>query len=652
MAKDTNTQKNPESKNSSESKESTETPATWILTDIIPKTSSFNKLLDQIKKDLNDFKKIKTILSPDLKEAKFQEILNQNEELAKKLSRLGAYIGLRLATNIQDKEARAMQSRYDSFKIQLHDETMFLGRWIKGLDEINNQILDDKNAKRLFKVSKQHEFKLNKAREAKLHTLTENEEKIIHRKDSTGISTVTELYDMFTNDFTYKFTTTDKKTNKKTTKEIHNQGELLALVHSQDPEQRKAAYQSLFTEYKKHSDKLFLIYSSVAKDWAQEAKLRNYKESISMRNFANNIPDKAIETLLQVCQDNIILYHKFFKAKAKELYIDQNKGSKAAKTQKETKKLSRYDLYAPMQKCRIKNSASGNLDFHESTKKIPYSEAKKIVLDNFKLFSEDFHNKAKQIIDEKHLDSHPKKNKRSGAFCMAVTPKVTPYVLTNYTQTARDVSTLAHELGHAVHDLYAAHNPHTVMHPPLPLAETASTFAEMIIFEALLKQTKDKSEKRAMLMDKMSDSYATIIRQNYFILFEIRAHKLLEQGCSEEELCNLYMQTLKEQFGDSIEIPEEFRYEWSYIPHIFHSPFYCYAYNFGELLSLALYKRYKEEKANGNNFIPQIEKVLKAGGSQDPKKLLKSINVDIEDKEFWQGGFDIVKDWIKEIEQN
>ena len=231
---------------------------------------------------------------------------------------------------------------------------------------------------------------------------------------------------------------------------------------------------------------------------------------------------------------------------------------------------------------------------------------------------------------------------------MSINAEIPPYVLTNFDGTNRAISTLAHELGHAVHDLHTTHLPHTISHAPLPLCETASTFAELVVFETLLAEAATEEEKRALLMDKVADSYATIIRQNYFILFEIEAHKALQQGASAKELNDLYYSLLQEQFGDSVEVPEDFAYEWSYIPHIFHSPFYCYAYNFGELLSLSLYAMYTQEGAD--LFLPKLEKLLKAGGSQDPEKLLASIGIDITSEDFWQGGFRIVEEWVHQLE--
>jgi oligoendopeptidase F len=181
----------------------------------------------------------------------------------------------------------------------------------------------------------------------------------------------------------------------------------------------------------------------------------------------------------------------------------------------------------------------------------------------------------------------------------------------------------------------------------LPLAETASTLGEMMLFEKILSETKDANTKKQLLSDKLADSYATVCRQNFIVKFEIAAHEAIQKGIEESELSQMWLDNLKEQFGDSVEIDDMFRYEWSYIPHIIHSPFYCYAYNFGELLSMALYAKYKQE---GESFVPKIEAILAAGGSQDPKQVLANVGIDMGSADFWQGSFELIKAWQKELE--
>jgi oligoendopeptidase F len=216
----------------------------------------------------------------------------------------------------------------------------------------------------------------------------------------------------------------------------------------------------------------------------------------------------------------------------------------------------------------------------------------------------------------------------------------------NHTGTIRDVSTMAHELGHAIHSLYANKHHYSCQHSGLPLAETASTLGELILFDKMLMTETDKKIKKQMLWEKIGDSYATILRQNYFVLFEKEAHEKIAEGITVEGLSEIYLKNLKEQFGNSVIVDRIFRYEWTYISHIFSTPFYCYAYNFGELLALSLFGKYKKE---GPNFIPKIEKILAAGGSEDPVEILTKAGFEVTKEEFWQESFKIVKDWTKQL---
>ncbi|MBI2672251.1 M3 family oligoendopeptidase, partial [Candidatus Woesearchaeota archaeon] len=398
---------------------------------------------------------------------------------------------------------------------------------------------------------------------------------------------------------------------------IKTSSELHAFRTSQDPKEREESYVTELKKYKENIDKFFIIYQAIVKDWVFESNLRGYNSSISMRNFENHIPDKAIETLLEVCSENIDIFHRYFKFKAKELGM---------------KKLRRFDVYSHIKK---------------KEKKISFNDAKKLVLDTFEKFSPSFAEKARKIINANHIDSHPSSVKVGGAFCYTIAPDIIPYVFLNYNGTLREVATLAHELGHGIHSLFASHQSFSSQHANLPLCETASTFGEMILFERLFAEAESDEEKKSMLSDKLAESYGSIIRQNYFIKFEILAHEAIKKGTNLEELSELYFKTLKEQFGDSLEIDPLFRYEWAYISHIVHSPFYCYAYNFGELLSMALYSRYKKE---GPSFIPKIEKILAYGGSKNPQEVLKEIGIDITSKEFWQGSFELIRGWQDQLE--
>ncbi len=226
-------------------------------------------------------------------------------------------------------------------------------------------------------------------------------------------------------------------------------------------------------------------------------------------------------------------------------------------------------------------------------------------------------------------------------------PGLTPWVLVNYNGKPADVATLAHELGHAVHALMAADHSPLTFHSSLPMAETASGFAEMLLLDRLLADETDPAVRRDILARSVDDAYATAMRQAYFVLFEREAHGLIEEGGTTEDLSERYLANLGEQFGDAVEMSDEFRWEWVSIPHIYQVPFYCYAYTFGQLLVLALYRQFQAE---GESFVPKYLKILAYGGSTSPADILEEAGVDMASAEFWQGGFDVIADMIKELE--
>ncbi len=236
--------------------------------------------------------------------------------------------------------------------------------------------------------------------------------------------------------------------------------------------------------------------------------------------------------------------------------------------------------------------------------------------------------------------------KRSGAFCATIEPGLTPWVLTNFQGKADDVLTLAHELGHAVHSLLASKHMALTQDPSLPLAETASTFGEMLVLDRLLSENPEPGLRRDLLIRQMDGNYAVIQRQAYFALFERDAHDAILSNASVDDLSELYWQNLQEQFGDSVELSEDFRSEWVAIPHFYQSPFYVYAYAFGQLLVLALYTQYKQE---GAAFIPRYLDILSAGGSASPEAILKQAGIDMRAREFWQGGFDVLRQSVEQL---
>jgi oligoendopeptidase F len=422
---------------------------------------------------------------------------------------------------------------------------------------------------------------------------------------------VTTLYSMLTNRLEYTLVVDGEE--KKLTRDA-----LMSYAFSPRADLREAAYRELYRVYAQEAPILGQIYVNRVRDWHDEnVGLRGYRSAISVRNIDNDIPDRAVEVLLDVARENAPLFQRYFRLKAGWLGLPR---------------LRRYDLYAPLA---------------ASDRQISYGEAVRSVLDTFEDFHPLFAEQAERVFAERHIDSEIRKGKRGGAFCFTVLPRYTPWVLVNFAGKMRDVATLAHELGHAIHSMMAEKHSVLTQHSSLPLAETASVFGEMLMTDRLLRDERDPLVRRELLAASVDDVYATVLRQAYFVLFERDAHEAIMAGKSVEEITEMYVEKLQEQFGDSVDVAPEFRYEWLSIPHIYQTPFYCYAYSFGQLLVLALYRRYQEE---GEAFKPGYLRLLAYGGSARPEAILRESGIDMTDPAFWQGGFDLVRERIDELE--
>lgn len=578
----------------------------WNLDDTVA-VDGFDNLLAELDCDLELFGAWYGRMSPGMGEETFRDYSDFSEGVSKKAYRLH-YLGhLMSSADTSSPQADLLVTRARDFWRRYADATRGIDHWLKGMERPGKERLDDGNAARLFAALPDLEYSLHRLREEERFTLSEPEERIITMKDTAVTSSLTEMRKKMAARQRYFL----KPAGARRGRTVDTESEVRKHFHSPKPESREAAYRALFAEYEKSLDLYFLIYQAVVKDWAGEAKLRGYESPIAMRNFGNQVPDEAIETLLQVCSDNRDIFHRWFTSKAKMLGVDR---------------LRRFDIYAPLDEAEKATFS--------------FTEAIDLVLTTLGGFSPRFAEHAQAVVAAQHIDSHPRKNKKSGAFCATVGPDIAPYVMMNFDGTLDSVSTLAHELGHAIHSLYASHHPHAVQHAPLPLCETASTLCEMVMFDRLLEEAESDEVRKSMLAGKMDDAYGTIMRQAYFVMFEKRAHGAIAEGTTAEGLSDLYVETLKEQFGESVEIDPAFRYEWSVIPHIVNTPFYCYAYSFGDLLSLALYGEYKEQ---GAAFIPKIERILAAGGSEEPAKVLKDAGIDMSSREFWQKSFDILR---------
>ena len=580
----------------------------WDLSELAksPKSPAFQRQVKDLEKQARKFEKIKSGLDPKMSSKQFMGILQEVEKISEKMSKIGGYASLSYYADTQSDEATSLMTKMSKLGSDISNKILFFDLWWK------TQV-DEKNAKRLIKDAGELTEYLSHKRLFAKYALSEPEEKIINTLDVTGVSALVKLYDKITNSYEYKMKV-GNKTKTMTREELTN------YVRSTSPKTREAAYKTILTKYAENKGVIGEIYQNIVLNWRDEGiEIRGYKTPISMRNIGNDVDDKTIESLLAVCRKNSHVFQKFFVQKAKMLKV---------------KKLRRYDVYAP---------AAANI----KEKNYTYSKSVKLVFESLGRFSETLEGFARKVFSENHIDSEIRQGKRDGAFCSTLTPKITPYVMVNFTGKSRDVFTLAHELGHAVHSQAAQDRSILVQDAPLPLAETASTFSELLLYDNLSDKISD-DEKKIMLSEKIDDLYATILRQSFFTIFEVDAHRQIGEGTTIDEISNTYMQNLKEQFGNSVSLSEDFAIEWSSIPHFYHTPFYCYAYSFGNLLALSLFQRYKKE---GKDFVPSYISILAAGGARKPEGLLSEYGLDIRSPKFWQEGFDYVDEQVKALSE-
>ncbi len=580
----------------------------WDLSELLPEPSEavLSQRLAHLEAAVAAFEQCRGRLHPQMDSGEFLDILRQYEALIEEMNVLGGYASLWFYSDTSSQDALTFRNRVRQASTAAHNRILFFTLWWRGLS--------DDEAQRLLPSDPAHADQrhyLRDLRRFRAHTLDEKSEQIINIKDDNGIGAVMTLYSMLTNRL--EFTLEADGEVKKLTRDG-----LMSYAFSPQPDLREAAYQELYRIYAHEATILGQIYVNRVRDWYDEqVVLRGYKSPIAVRNTDNDIPDRAVEVLLEVARDNAPLFQRYFRMKAGWLGLDR---------------LRRYDLYAPLA---------------PSDRQVPYPDAVRSVLATFRAFHPGFASLAERVFDEGHLDSDIRRGKRGGAFCSTVLPRYTPWVLVNYAGRVRDVATLAHELGHAIHSMLAEHHSVLTQHASLPLAETASVFGEMLMTDRLLREESDPLIRRELLAAAVDDVYATVLRQAYFVLFEIEAHEAALAGRTIEEISDLYLGKLRDQFGDSVDVAPEFRYEWLSIPHIYNTPFYCYAYSFGQLLVLALYRRYQEE---GEAFKPGYLKLLAYGGSERPETILAEVGIDMADRTFWQGGFDLVRERIDELE--
>lgn len=577
----------------------------WSLADLFPSSDGpeIEAAFTDLESMASKFESFRDKLTPDIDFEDFMDAIKALEDVNKVGVTLSAYPGLWFAADTQSQDAQALYARVQQFLAKMENQTLFFSLWWK-------EVADDV-AESLMSRSDGYRYWLEEMRHFKPHTLTEAEEKIINIKDVNGKHAQVTLYDSITNRYVFKVEVDGEE------KEF-TRGQLTPLIQGGDPDLREAAYKEMYRVYADDGPILGQMYQTLIRDWSSEnIELRNYVKPISARNLVNDLPDEVVDILLDVSEKNADIFQRYFKLKAKLLGLE---------------KLRRYDIYAPVA---------------EADKTYDFDQAVKLTLSAFEEFDPRVAELAEKVFEDGHIDSEVRKGKQDGAFCASVTPGHTPYVKVNYQGKVNDVATLAHELGHAIHAMLAFHHNMFTFHSALPMAENASTFSEMLLVDRLLDEEDDPAVRRDLLFRQVDDAFATIMRQAFFAKFEVTAHDMVAKGATIDQISDAYMENLEMQFGDAVELSDEFKWEWVSVPHFYHVPFYVYAYSFGQLLVLSLYKQFKAE---GDSFKPRYIKILEAGGSASAVDICAEAGLDITKAEFWQGGFDVIKEMVAELE--
>ncbi|MCY4146857.1 MAG: M3 family oligoendopeptidase [Chloroflexi bacterium] len=515
--------------------------------------------------------------------------------------RLGAFAFLNFSTDTAQPAYQAAVARGEELESRLSQQMVFFDLEWNGLDDDQAKaVLDDP-------AIADYRYYLEAERRYRPHNLSEAEEQVSIEKSVTGSSAWTRFFTQLTSAF--RFDWLDEQVNMTV---------VLNKLRDADRDTREMAWQKLTDKLREKQMELTFIFNTLALDKANSDRRRGYANWISARNLSNKASDAVVEALVQTVTSNYALVARHYHLKRALLDYEE---------------LYDYDRYAP-------------LNLKESEAFYTWEEARAIVLDAFGNFSREMQEVAQRFFDDGWIHAPALPNKRGGAFAAPTVASANPFVFLNYLGDARDVTTLAHELGHGIH-MYLSGKEKGLfaLYTPLTTAEMASTFAEMLVFQDLMAAEDDPEIKLSMLLEKIEDTFATVFRQVSMNRFEDKMHNARrdEGELTAQRFNDMWLETQRAMFGDSLTITDEYGSWWSYVPHFLHSPGYVYAYSFGELLVLALYKIYQEA---GADFVPRYLDLLAAGDSDYPDRLLAKVGVDINDPRFWQKGIDVIAEWI------
>ncbi|MFT6556524.1 M3 family oligoendopeptidase [Sneathiella sp.] len=577
----------------------------WDLTDLYPSRKS-----PELEEDIQNSKETAKQFSAtykgklnDLDGKGLASAIGEYENLQEVLGRVMSYAYLVYAGDMSDPDIgkffQTMQERVNGISTDLLFFTLELNR------------IEESRLQGLYEVEalKKYEPWLSNVRAMKPYQLDDALETMLHEKDIAGRSAWVRLFDETMAGLKFDLNGEEMASQQ-----------ILHLLSSADGATRKSAAKSLGKVFGANIRLFALITNTLAKDKAIEDEWRKTASPMTLRHLSNQVEDNVVEALSTAVQEAYPrLSHRYYALKAK--WMGQEK-------------LDYWDRNAPLPE--------------DDDRVIPWDEARDTVLQAYGQFSPELAALGKEFFDKPWIDASVRPGKSPGAFAHPTVPSAHPYLLVNYQGKIRDVMTLAHELGHGVHQVLAGPQGALLSDTPLTLAETASVFGEQLTFRALLEKTKDPAKRRVMLAGKVEDMINTVVRQIAFYEFEVRLHSARrEEELSPDQIGKIWMDVQKESLGPAIRLHDEYQYFWTYIPHFIHSPFYVYAYAFGDCLVNALYAVYQDAE---EGFQTKYFDMLKAGGTLRHKELLAPFNLDASDPAFWQKGLGVIEGFIDELE--
>lgn len=585
------------------------TPPSWDLSDLFtsPNDPRIERLFVGLDRRCRAFvKTTRDKLTRNISAHKLLKAIQTYESILQDLIKPEIYAHLLFTTHAADQSIGAFLQRMKTRTTAIAQQIVFFD---VELSQMSTKQLKQYAA---HPVLQNYRHYLQLQLLAKPHRLSEVEEKIMNDKSLTGRSALIRLFNEELSTKAFRYTVGAKSETK-------TEDQMLHLLYDANPQIRQRAAKQFTDGLREEQRRLTFVTNTLIQDKEIDDRYRKYESPETSRHLENEISQPIVDAMVAAVTKSYPIVQEYYRFKQRTLTL---------------KRLHDYDRYAPIAK---------------TSKTFTYDEARDIVLEAFGHFSPAMAKTAKQFFDKNWIDAAPKTGKQGGAYCMFVTPDLHPYVLTNFHGNTKDVMTLAHELGHAIHACRARKQSYLNFNMPLTVAETASIFGEMLVFDDLRKKI-DAKDRLALIMGKLEQIFASVHRQTSMYLFEkdLHAEGRANGEQTVEKISAIWRKRQLEMFGTSVTLTSDYDLWWSYIPHFIHTPFYVYAYAFGELLTLSLFAQYKKQ---GAAMVQKYHAMLDAGGSIAPSEMVKPFGINLSDPTFWNDGIAIINQLLGEAKQ-